>query len=332
MINKICTSILLLAFPVMATGQACCSGGVPLTGQMGTSPENENQLQILATYNYNYLQDLVQGTRFLEENQRQRNIHSLLLEGNYGITPGLSVTSLLSYIYQSRFIRRFGSINRTKISGAGDAVFLLKYKLFQADTLLPFTMSAGAGPKIPTGKSGKKNKRGFLLPPDLQPGTGSWDGIGWLHLFFPRTGNSKFSFQSSAIYRYTGVNPNYQGSNEYAFGNELQLIAGFNRMFLIGNTILEPFTAGRYRVTQPDRINDFSLPNTGGKWIYWRSGITLHFDQSTYLQLSYDMPVYRNLTGTQLTTSNYATVKFFRKFNLDNDKINSGSNNDQKIF
>ena len=50
-------------------GQACCSGGVPVTSNLGLSGNQAGSLQFLLTYDYNVLKDLMDGrTRLNDDN------------------------------------------------------------------------------------------------------------------------------------------------------------------------------------------------------------------------------------------------------------------------
>ena len=59
----------------------------------------------------------------------------------------------------------------------------------------------------------------------------------------------------------------------------------------------------RLRTARPDQQNGQTAFNTGGEWINSGLGIQLQPSDWVRLQTSILMPLYRNLQGTQLTSS-----------------------------
>lgn len=55
-------SMILVVSPVYLFSQACCSGGVPLGGSLGLGTAENQSLQFLLNYNYNLLNDLMDGS------------------------------------------------------------------------------------------------------------------------------------------------------------------------------------------------------------------------------------------------------------------------------
>lgn len=61
-------------------------------------------------------------------------------------------------------------------TGLGDAMALVKYRLYRRDSQRGTTQaSVTVGPKLPTGRTDLKGTGGILLPAALQPGSGSTD-------------------------------------------------------------------------------------------------------------------------------------------------------------
>ena len=52
--------------------QTCCSGGVPLSNNLGISNEGKGSLQVGINYDYNNLNTLNAGSRRLDDDSRQR--------------------------------------------------------------------------------------------------------------------------------------------------------------------------------------------------------------------------------------------------------------------
>ncbi|MFK7907408.1 MAG: hypothetical protein AB8B69_19895, partial [Chitinophagales bacterium] len=53
-------------------GQACCSGGVPIASNIGLTTGQPKSLQLLLTYDYNNLLDLMNESERLDDRTRER--------------------------------------------------------------------------------------------------------------------------------------------------------------------------------------------------------------------------------------------------------------------
>ena len=213
-------------------GQGCCSGGVPVSGNLGLPAGSKGLVQLQLTLDHNHLEALYEGRANLEDDSRLRTTSSVLLEGGYGLTKRLTASALLSFVRQTRTIATLsGGSDFTGNAGLGDATFLLRYNLL-SDSLAPrSTLLLGAGPKFPLGRTDYTDSRGILLPADLQPGTGSWDAVfvglySHLGLLQPT-----MTFTAIPSYRITGTNDRYNGAQAYRFGNELQVMFGLSDLF-----------------------------------------------------------------------------------------------------
>ncbi len=291
--------------------QACCSSGTPLLSTMELPGTPAGQLQIALTYDYNYLDDVIAGTQRIGESQRRRISQSVLLELSYGITNRLSISSMLTGIQQERRVRSpLEGVNgeRTRTRGIGDGIILLKYTLHPQTIQDQRELSMGIGPKIPFGNSLVKNND-ILLPADLQPGTGAWDLVFWGYGFKGFVPRSPLSLFSSVTYRITGSNDRFgTGNGGYSFGDEFQAAIG------AGYRTDSPFDATllfRYRTTGRDRFDGDFVSNTGGHWVYVVPGVNIKLFDTVQMRIDGQIPIYRNLDGTQLTTTFSSSITFF---------------------
>ncbi|MCI5055250.1 MAG: transporter [Flavobacteriales bacterium] len=302
--------ILVCLGPSLLFGQACCSGGVPIASNLGSSISAKQQLQALFTYDYNRLDDLVQQSNLLDDQSRDREIHSALLELNYGFSQRISLTALLSGVYQIRNNNIINVDNTTVVSGMGDLVLLPKYNWVPPGK--SYLISSGVGIKIPTGRSDIQDEQGIDLPIDLQPGTGAWDLIFWSNALIQNIKSKNLSVATNFTYRLAGDNDSYLGSLRHSFGNEFILNLGVaQRTFFLKN--IWDFGFGvRYRNVQADNVNDEIVPSTGGHWLDINPSIALNFNPKSAIRIGMLQPVYRRLEETQLTTSFklYASLNF----------------------
>lgn len=301
------TFALMLGFLIHSNAQTCCSGGVPLGGSLGLGAAEGKSLQVLATYDYNAINDLVSFSDQLEDDTRSRTTHSSIIELNYGFSQRFSFTTVVPFIRQTRTIQGYNGIeNYTAAQGLGDVVFLAKYRLLNPEKPSQTEWVIGAGPKVPTAKTNFTNNEGLVLPADMQPGSGSIDGIFWSYFLKSRLlNNPNLGLAAVTVFRYSGENKNYNTTQTYRFGNEFQLSMGLNYSFFLRWPV-DVFTFARYRFQDEDLIDGGIFPSSGGQWVYVIPGININFSPTWSMRLTGDIPLYRKLEGTQLTTS----VKF----------------------
>lgn len=281
--------------------QACCTGGAPLSSSLGIKPYQTNSLFIDLSYDFNHMNDLFAGTRDLNDSQRERNTNSALLRISYPVSERFTITGVLPYVWQNQSVKGAAGTTEQSSEGIGDIVLLGQYALLQDKKN---TVLLAAGPKFPTGSTSKRdNEFGIILPPDLQPGTGSWDGIGALS--YSRHGILRPTLALNALfsYRYSFEVGRYDGQQEYRFGNETVLNIGFSDSFLLGNTIVNPGLNYKWRHTQKDENNGSNFPNTGGSWMYLVPNVEIKITPNLILHSNFEIPIRNSVKGTQLVTS-----------------------------
>jgi hypothetical protein len=301
--------LLMLVFPVILSAQTCCSGGVPLGGSLGLGAAEGKSLQVLVTYDYNAINDLVSSSEELDDDTRSRTTQSSIIELNYGLNQRFSVTGVVPFIKQTRTIQAYnGTEDFTATQGLGDVVFLVKYRIINSEKTSELDWVVGAGPKFPTAKTDFTNNQGLVLPADMQPGSGSFDGIFWSYFLKSRfLNNPNLGLVAVTAFRYSGENKNYNTTQTYRFGNEFQFSMGLNYNFFLKWPV-NVFAFARYRFQDEDLIDGGIFPSSGGQWVYVIPGLNINFSPLWSMRISGDIPVYRKLEGTQLTTSGKFTA------------------------
>ncbi len=281
-------------------GQTCCSGGIPLSNNIGLSNYEKGTLQIGINYDFNNLNTLNSGSERLEDNSRLRITHSILINLGYSITDKLSVEGLFTWVNQRRKITQFDNENLDQTSGIGDGVLLVKYE-FQNTLGANSAVSIGLGTKIPLGSSTETNDQGITLNADLQPGSNTWDILYWSS--FSKSFNFRPSLNVSSrfIYRNTGTNNSYFGDSTYKFGNEFQFFLGFSEQFLFFNTLASPSLTFKYRNADQDKVNGFDLDNTGGNWVFLIPNFSVDLSPGVSFSTNAEIPLHSYVDGTQLT-------------------------------
>ncbi|MDO5979382.1 hypothetical protein [Flavivirga spongiicola] len=302
----------LVITPISA--QTCCSGGIPLSNNLGLAQQEKGTIQIGLSYDYNNLNTLNSGTETLNDNSRLRITHSVLLNTNYSITNRLSIEGLFTWVNQRRKISQFGNENLDQTSGIGDAVLLLKYN-FPEILGKESNIAIGLGSKIPLGSSTETNDQGITLNADLQPGSNAWDIIYWSSFSKNFNFRPSLTFSSRAIYRSTGTNDSYFGNSSYKFGNEFQGFISFSDQFALFKTLSTPSLSFKYRNARQDKIDGFNLDNTGGNWVSIIPNFSINLTPNIVFSTKAELPIYNNVDGTQLTPTYRITSGFLLKIN-----------------
>ena len=297
--------------------QTCCSGGVPLSGNIGLPYADDQSLQVSLSYDLNLLRDLKAGTETLNDNSRERTTNTYLLQIGYSFSPRISFEVLLPYITQKREITQFGRVTETSTSGLGDLAVLLKYSLVNNPSWL---LQAGAGLKFATGSSNEMDGP-ITLTADLQPGSGASDALLWSSASYIFGNRPSMSLNAVVSCRITGSNDEYLNVFTYEFGNEVSAILGMADQFVLGGSVFNPSLALRYRKAQTDRQNDVELPNTGGEWLFLKPGIIYKLPSNKSLSLNTEIPLIADVGGTQLTPTIRVNLGFLFTINFNDEKL-----------
>ncbi len=310
--KKLFLSLFLSSFNFLAYGQTCCSGGVPLSSNLGLPTGEAKTFQMALTYDLNVLETLKTGKQTLEDDSRSRKTHATILELGYSFTDNFSVDGFFSFVRQEREINQFNTINFSATNGIGDAVLLFKYKLWS--TLgNKSVLQIGIGPKIPFGSSTKRNEIGLAYNADLQPGSGAWDGVLFTQFSHVLAIRSSMSFLVTSTYGLRGKNKDYFEVQTYQFGNEFQLSLGLSDRVLVGKSILDPAVLIQFRNQGADQIDTVDLPSTGGNWIFVNPSLTYWLSPDLSLSAGISLPIFSDITGTQVTpTYRFTTGVFYR--------------------
>ncbi|MFO7923506.1 MAG: hypothetical protein R6U58_07410 [Bacteroidales bacterium] len=283
------------------------SGGIGAAGtRFGLSAVGAGSLQLQLAYDFNYMDNLYSGKTRLENENLVRLIHTGIFGANYGITRNLSITGIFLYLGQEMASTRADGFRYVDyLYGFGDVILMANYRLTNPLAYNGWEISAGAGPKLPTGRFTYTGTDDALIPMEAQLGTGSLDVITWAsfaksHLFI-----TNLNFGSGMMFRLSGRNSNYLEGQVYDFGNELQSNAGLIYNVHAGY-IFDIFNFVRYRYQAKDFIDGESVGNTGGHWLFTSPGVRAGINEKFSAFISADIPLYHNLNGPQLTT----TIRF----------------------
>ena len=126
--------ILVAVINYSGYAQTCCSGGVPLSGNIGLPAATKGTWQFALNYDYNFLNTFQSGTKKFDDKSQSRTTHSVLYQVGFAPTERLSFDAFFSFVRQERIVVRNGTEDFIGINGIGDAVLLAKYRLTSINT------------------------------------------------------------------------------------------------------------------------------------------------------------------------------------------------------
>lgn len=282
--------------PAPLQGQTCSCAGAPVFNPLEFSSMDEDKhWHFQLTYKYHAINDLVQGsTKINDDTDRTRTARSVFFETRYAISKRLAVMALINFTGHGREVGISGS-GGVNTQGLGDSMLSLQYTPLRFSDGKGLEVSFGGGVKAPTGKN-TVTLTGVAAE-DMQPGTGSWDAMGWVYVAKVIDTVKGLEFYASGSYRVNGDN-----SRDYSFGNEL--ISAFGARFKTAGP-LDYSLYGRYRWTDSDQRFGGDVPNTGGNWIYIVPGVTFKAFKNGGVKTEFEIPVYRKLNGFRQFTSTF---------------------------
>lgn len=293
--------ITLLILSYTSQSQTCCSGGSALSGSLGLNAFDQKQKWVSISYDLNHLASLYSESELLDENFRERRSQTLLLQAGWSPLRWFSLNLLMSYVRQDRDIM-FNPENPIRTTGQGFGDMIL-YGQFQAFGSLRRALIMAVGIQIPTGNNNMINEAtGIFLPPDLQPGSGSWDqhyAVSYqeYNLLIP-----KLNIYLSSNYKNARPTLQFEGTRSYQFGNELYTSLGISYTFDLKLLNLTTAFYGQYRQLWPDNIEGNEIYGTGGRWISLIPAIEINLYKLNLFAL-YNYPVLSNVNGIQLSST-----------------------------
>ncbi len=302
---------LFLELPIGLIAQNCCSGGVPISGSLGLPAGQPGLIQTSISYDLNLLRRLKTGTSEEAETsiRRLRTTQSFLFSAGYTLSERFSLETFVSWVRQERKVsnRLTNTTNFQDAQGVGDVVLLGKYFLIPLSER-SYSLQVGLGLKMPTGSFEERTENGIPLGMDLQPGSGSWDGIFWSRFTHILAQRPSMSLSATGTYTARQRNDVFRdlgGGNtqDWEIGDEFQLLLGMADRLQWGSQVFDPSVSFRLRLAERDETNGFELDNTGGEWVFFVPGFSWSLTPRVSWQATVDIPVYSRIKGTQLTPS-----------------------------
>lgn len=303
------------------SAQTCSCAGAPLVSAQSLGSIEQGNLVLGLTTHFNSIDKLYSGTNELVNRSADRSTFTNLLEANYGMTDRFSVTGTFSYVRKERItgLQRQGSIQNLQTAGIGDALVMLKYNIIQQTLWKPYQLAAGGGVKMPIA-SNSLTSNGVQLNADMQPGTGSWDYLGWLYFSYTLRAQNITFFTVNSFTKTTAAE-RFNENDQFEFGDEINSLIG------ITGPAFNKFSYNlklKFRGAKSDLRNGVDLPSTGGEWLNIEPGIGYQLTDRLSMEVSGEIPLYRNVNGTQPSTTYILSASLFFSLNKTNGGFNPG--------
>jgi hypothetical protein len=310
---KLCfVLVLALLFQYNAQAQ-CCAAGNPISGDGSAGGTAKNVLETSIYYQHSYSDTYYNGTSKSDYKYIDNSFYDFTsLRVAYGISNRFKVSAELGYFFSKAQVFDFGYDRSAH--GIGDLVLGVQYFAYRnperkIDIFPSFDLT------LPVGNFDQMSGV-VILPIDLQPSSGSFKyKLGLLvskrylmdKLAFFVSGNVEFSQRINT------------DRTNYKYGNLYQL------SFYGSYKVVRRLTAaiqlrGQIRDKASDS-NEETLQSTGGSYIFLSPQLRYNFWRSWNISAVFDIPVYKNTNGNQLTNKYAFSFRLSKTFNLSKSKI-----------
>lgn len=201
-------------------------------------------------------------------------------------------------------------------TGIGDAMLLLKYRFFRRDSERGTTQaSITVGPKIATGQTHLRDRKGNLLPAALQPGSGStdlylsanWTYTGLFHLRRLVADEDFHSFLRS------------EGTRATRLGDDLESRFWLSyRPYESKDAVREWFIGPvlTWRHAQDDRVQGITQPGSGGDVLLAGIASYVGVRPGMHIWLGMDWDVAHSSGGTFMPVRRHVSFGITQQFRL----------------
>ena len=285
----------------------CCSTGSPVGASTHVGILNKNAIRVITFYRHSFSDIYYKGTKPSDDKvDMSENAHydfgGLTLE--YGLSHKLTLQADAGYFFNKEV--NFSNPVLTDHNGRGlsNGNLMLKYGLF-VDPVKLVEITIGAGLKYPFSRKPSTAANGTLLQLDARPTTNAFGFAGTLLLskeFSPITMRT-FMFNR---FEYNGFN-----INDYQTGKLLT-----TSVFISKKIIKRLFGILQLRneIHGKDLQNGKKETNTGYHLMVLTPQISYSIAGLWNLSLLYDVPVYKDYQGKQLTPQYSFAVSLTRDF------------------
>lgn len=305
-------AIVLLSFQHGAKAQ-CCSAGNPISGDGSAGGTGKNMLEVALYYQHSYSDTYYNGTHKSDYKYIDNSFYDFTsLKLDYGLSRRVKLGAEIGYFFSKAQVFNFG-FDRNAY-GLGDLVLGVQYYAYRnpkrnIDIFPSFDLT------LPVGRFDQMDGV-VVLPIDLQPSSGSFKYKAGL-LVSKRYMEDKLAFFVSGMAEFSQrINTdrtNYKYGNLYQFS-----FYGSYKIFrqLTGAVQVR----GQIRERASDS-NKETLQSTGGQYIFISPQLRFNFLKSWNLTAVFDIPVFKNTNGNQLTNKYAVSIRLSKVFHFKKNAV-----------
>jgi hypothetical protein len=284
----------------------CCSTGSPVGASVYVGVLAKNSIRIIGYYRHNYSDIYYQGTsKTTENNQLSHSLYNFTgLTLGYGITKRLTVETDFGYFINKTQV--FNTIDYQETGyGMANGGVTVKYGTWLKPSK-QIELTLGTGFRYPFSTT-PQQKDGVQLSRDVQPSTNAWAVSGML--FF----NKGFPSVTMRLFTINRYDHNFEDPLNYKYGDVL-MNSVFVSKVIVKNLMAVFQVRSEYR--QPDEDTHEVRQNTGNWLILAVPQLSYAIAGKWNLSALWDIPVYKDYTGKQLTPTYSFAVSLSRDINL----------------
>ncbi len=284
----------------------CCSTGSPVGASVNVGVLGKNTLRFIGFYRNSFSDTYYQNDHNTSENialsAAYYNFGGITV--GYGITKRLTVEADFGYFFNKTQVFRHIDYKETGF-GLSNGGVTLKYGLLMKP-VQQIEIMGGVGFRYPFTTT-PQMKNDVQLSHDVQPSTHAFGVSG--QLFFSK-GFPAISLRIFSINKY---DYNFKDKNNYQYGNILM-----NSMFVSKKVFKNFFCILQLRSEWKSRDRDESVnrENTGYELLTMTPQVSYSIAGKWNVSALYDLPLYKNYRGKQLTPSYAFALSLSRDINL----------------
>ena len=246
---------------------------------------------------------LAAGNKVDDPSRRSASVRVTPISLVYGLRRSVSVVGIFPFV--DKEMSAAGPDGPTTVGGGtgiGDATFLVKWRFFRRDRGRgTFRLAVEGGVKTPTGNDGLRDADGILLPPTLQRGSGSWDPTADLTVtWVPPTERGRWIFSGDVGATIATKANEFEQGDRFAY-DAMAKYRIHPARYPGRDTFLLLEINGRWRGRA--RSMGLELADSGGHVVYLSPGLQFLLRGNVILEGGVQIPVLRELNGTQLAPS-----------------------------
>jgi len=246
---------------------------------------------------------LAAGSKIDDPAQRSISVRVTPVSLVYGLRRSVSVVGIFPFVDKEMSVSGAdGPMTIATGTGIGDATFLVKWRFFTRNRGRgTFRLAVEGGAKTPTGNDGLRDADGALLPPVLQRGSGSWDPTAALTVTYaPPTDRGRWMFTGDVGTTIATEANEFEQGNRFAY-DAMAKYRIHPARYPGRDTFLLLEINGRWQGRA--RSTGLQLADSGGHVVYLSPGIQFLLRGNLILEGGVQIPVLRDLNGTQLAPS-----------------------------